>query len=103
MDLKVFVKIRSSVDSKYCFSQENLKSFVRSRMGKRAKFIDPILQEANSGLKVDTTATLCSGVMLNPPPVVVQMIMSHLLFTLLRTVLKRSRLGEGCPVSGFRT
>jgi len=64
-----------------------------SRSGKIAKFIEPMLKEANSGLYFETTATRCSGVWPRPPPVVVQRIRSHLLLTLASTCPKSSKSG----------
>src|SRR5512136_1813554 len=87
-DLKVLGKIRSSVNSRYCCSQGYLNSLIFSRRGKRAKFMEPMLQEASSGLQEETIATLCSGVIPRPPPVVVQTTMSHLLLILVMIFLK---------------
>src|SRR4030042_5763422 len=100
MDLKVLGKMASSLASKYIFSQGNLNSFILSKSGKIAKFMDPILKEAISGLYFETTATRCSGVWPKPPPVVVQRIRSHLLLTLVKTFPKSSKSGVGIPVSG---
>ena len=56
MSLNVFLKMRSSEPSRYGRSQSCLNSLKRSSIGKRPKFIEPMLSEATSGLKVAARA-----------------------------------------------
>ena len=62
MSLKVFGRPGRAVLSSWR-SHSNLKSLNRSSIGKSPKFIDPMLSEATSGLKVAAGLSRSSTVM----------------------------------------
>jgi hypothetical protein len=57
ISLNVLRNTRSREFSSACASQSNLKSLKRLSMGKRPKFIEPIFNDATSGLKVSAGFT----------------------------------------------
>ena len=63
MSWKVFLNTRLRLFSRCCRSHSCLKSWKRFSIGNRPKFIEPMLSEATSGLKVAAGRTRSSMVM----------------------------------------
>src|SRR5436190_22246832 len=71
-------------------------------MGKRPKFMVPMLSDAISGLKVAAGATRCSTVMPMPPPLVMLLTQLERCLMTLRNGGKASRDWSGRPSLGSR-
>ena len=70
MSLKVLRNTRSREASSAGCSQSCLNSLKRFSIGNRPKFIEPMLSEATSGLKVSAGFTRSCTVIQGAPPVV---------------------------------
>src|SRR5438105_10937734 len=71
-------------------------------MGKRPKFIDPMLNDAISGLARNGAASRSCTVMLWPPPVVMLMTASQLCLMAGRNSMNTAGSGVGRPSRGSR-
>ena len=102
MLLKVFGKMKSRVISKKAGSQSCFQVSYFSSRGKMAKFMEPMLSDAISGLARLAAARRSSRLMPSPPPVEMFTTASQLCLMVGRNCMKTSGSGVGRPVSGSR-
>src|SRR4051812_34388589 len=102
MSLNVFLNTRSRLPSRWGCSQSWRNSLKRPSIGNRAKFIEPMLSEATSGLKVAAGSKRSSTVMPGAPPVVRFTTQPERCLMRGRKRAKASGVWSGLPVSGLR-
>ena len=88
MDLNVFWKTKSRLDSRNWPSHGNWNSLSLLASGNMPQFIDPVFIEASSGLNAGTTASRSSTDIPASPPVVMQMTTSSF-FALIPSTIRR--------------
>ncbi|MDT4839162.1 hypothetical protein FQZ97_729450 [compost metagenome] len=102
MSAKVFLKIRLRLFSRCSRSHSCSKDLKRSSIGKRPKFIEPMLSDASSGLKVVAGRMRSSTLMCGLPPVVMLITASVAALIFERKGRNRSGSCDGRPSFGSR-